>query len=84
MVFVSTSNYKVQLLLKLVVYAVVLRMISFGYDYSWAHQDARFDYEVFNICDFYTCLFFYVSFFSLISMSCVFTCMHILGLLAII
>ncbi|EOY11796.1 hypothetical protein SCA6_003404 [Theobroma cacao] len=24
---------------------VVLRMISFGYDYHWAHQDSRFDQE---------------------------------------
>lgn len=25
---------------------VVLRMISFGYDYHWAHRDSRFDQEV--------------------------------------
>ncbi|PRQ56153.1 putative membrane bound O-acyl transferase, MBOAT [Rosa chinensis] len=24
---------------------VVLRMVSFGYDYHWAHQDSRFDHE---------------------------------------
>ncbi|KAK1570656.1 hypothetical protein Q3G72_005317 [Acer saccharum] len=24
---------------------VILRMISFGYDYYWAHQDSRFDHE---------------------------------------
>lgn len=26
---------------------VVLRMISFGYDYHWADQDSRFDQKVF-------------------------------------
>ena len=26
---------------------VILRMISFGYDYHWAHQGSHFDQKVF-------------------------------------
>lgn len=35
---------------------VVLRMISFGYDYHWAHGDSRFDHEVYVLVFFPTLL----------------------------
>lgn len=65
--YVSLSGYVFRVCLLSILFAVVLRMISFGYDYHWEDHSSRINLKVIEV---FVDIFWKITFFKLSCYSC--------------